>query len=222
MEYQGPTPGDLANVRALNRCFLGAASAAGTGERFAALGAERLTETQRARLASAPFLLFSFREQDEQYWQHVLDDDAQMELVDATHPAVEKIRQLQVAGLGFLWQLVRRNPYSARIVCGASVSWCERLAEQTLVRLLERVSMRGDLTRMRFENNTAVWRRLMGNGLGPGYQARLASQHCALQAMLTAAAESPVARLPAAACAVSTPGQLKTARPAPVGGATKV
>ena len=222
MEYRGPTPGDLANIHALNRFFLKSVCASGRSERFAILGAERMTEAEIARLASAPFLLFSFRERDEEFWRRALGDDVQMDLIDVATSANEKIQQLQVAGLGFLWQLARRNPYVARIVSGASVAWCERLGEQTLVRLLQRVAMRGDLTRIRFGDNKDIWRRLLSNGIGSGYQARLASQHCALQAMLTHVDAAPHRRLSAAACTVSAPGQLKTARPDEVAGIRKV
>ncbi len=222
MEYRGPTPGDLANIHALNRLFLAGVSASGRSERFAALGADRMTGTEIARLSSAPFLLFSFRERDEEFWQRALGDDVQMDLVDAATPADDKTQQLQGAGLGFLWQLVRRNPYVARIVSGASVSWCERLAEQTLVRLLQRVAKRGDLTRIRFGDNEDVWRRLLSSGIGAGYQARLASQHLALQAMLTHVDATPQRRLAAAACTVSAPRQLKTARLDEIHGIRKV
>lgn len=206
MEYQGPTPGDLANIHALNSFFLMASSAPGR-DRIAALGAHRMSQSQVARLASAPFLLFSFREQDEEYWQRVLGDESQIDLIDSANPPDDKIRQLQVAGLSFLWQLVHRNPYSARIVSGASVSWCERLAEQTLVGLLHRVASRGDLMRLRFQDEKYVWRRLLDAGISSSYQSRLASQHCALQAMLTQRDARPYNRMSAAACSMRAPGQ---------------
>lgn len=222
MEYRGPTPGDLANIHALNRFFLKCTFASGRSDRFAALGAHRLSDTQIARLASAPFLLFSFRERDDEFWRRALGDDVQMDLIDVATPADEKIQQLQVAGLGFLWQLARRKPYVARIVSGASVTWCERLGEQTLVRLLQRVAMRGDLTRIRFGDNKDIWRRLLSSGIGSGYQSRLASQHCALQAMLTHADSPSPRRLAAAARTVNAPGQVKTARPDEAAGVPKV
>ena len=211
MEYQGPTPGDLANIHALNRFFLMAWSAPAR-DRFAAVDARGMTRSQIARLASAPFLLFSFREQDEDYWQRVLGDESQIDLIDSADPADEKIRQLQAAGLSFLWQLVHRNPYAARIVSGASVSWCERLAEQTLVGLLHRVGTRGDLMRLRFEDEKDVWRRLLDAGTSSSYQARLAAQHCALQAMLTQRDARPYNRVSAAACSMRAPGQRQAAR----------
>ena len=86
MEYQGPTPGDLANIHALNRFFL-MAWPAPARDRFVVPGARGMTRSQLARLASAPFLLFSFREQDEDYWQRVLGDESQIDLIDSADPA---------------------------------------------------------------------------------------------------------------------------------------
>lgn len=211
MEYQGPTPGDLANIQALNRCYL-MADSADTRDRSAVLRPHYLTQSQITRLASAPFLLFSFREQDEEYWQRILGDESQIDLIDSADPPDEKTRQLQAAGLSFLWQLVHRNPYAARIVSGAPVSWCERLAEQTLVGLLHRVATRGDLMRLRFQEETDVWRRLLDAGTGSSYQARLASQHCALQVMLTQRDTRQYKRMPAAACSMRAPVQRKAAK----------
>ena len=201
MEYEGLTNDDLANIHALNRAFLIAVSgcaAEGLGE----IARRRLTDLQLTRLASAPFLLFSFREQDDDYWRRVLEDDSQIDLIDSGNPRDEKIGQLQVAGLSFLWQLVRRNPYAARIVSGAPVGWCDRLAGLTLVGLLQKAATRGDLLRMRFPDEAAIWRRLLENGSGSRRQARLASHHSALQALLTRAPESQYNRLSAAACRI--------------------
>lgn len=211
MEYQGPTPGDLANIQALNRFFLMACSAAAR-DRFAVIQAHRMTQSQITRLASATFLLFSFREHDDEYWQRILGDESQIDLIDSADPPDERIQQLQVAGLSFLWQLVHRNPYAARIVSGASVTWCERLAEQTLVALLHRVAGRGDLMRLRFQDEKDVWRRLLDAGIGSSYQARLASQHSALQAMLTPRDARQFNRMSAAACGMRAPGQRQAAQ----------
>ncbi|MGB5449836.1 MAG: hypothetical protein WBM80_13000 [Woeseiaceae bacterium] len=201
MEYDGLTNDDLANIHALNLSFLKAvsgAAAAGFGE----IARRRLTDSQLTRLAGAPFLLFSFREQDEDYWQRVFDDDPQIDLIDSGNPRDENITQLQVAGLSFLWQLVRRNPYAARIVSGAPVGWCDRLARLTLVGLLQKAASRGDLLRMRFPDEVAVWRRLLENGTSSQRQARLASHYSALQALLTRAPELQHARVSAVACRI--------------------
>lgn len=199
MEYQGPTAGDLANIRALNRCFLQAIMEPNS-RCFDTIGADYLTETQITRLSGAPFLLFSFREHDDEYWERALSDDTQIELIDSTFSPNEKLRELQAAALAFLWQLVRRNPYAARLVCGATVSWCERLAELTLIALLQKVATRDDLIRVRFQSRKGIWRRLLENSQGGSYQSRLASQHCALQAMLTRRHATQYERMPAAAC----------------------
>jgi len=201
MQYQGLTPDDLANINALNRCFLVAMADSGArGSGVLAIG--HLSQLQFARLAIAPFLLFSFREQDSDYWQRILADDPQVDLLDSSDPPGEKIRQLQMAGLGFLWQLSRRNPYAVRIVSGAPASWCERLAGLTLVSLLDHAAMRSDLLGIRFRDDDNVWRRLLGNGLSSRRSLRLTSQHCALQALLTRGQQTQYNRLPAAACRI--------------------
>lgn len=199
MEYQGLTTDDLANIHALNRSFLVAISDSGEPG-FGVLAERRLSQLQLVRLAGAPFLLFSFREQDDEYWRRVLADDPQIDMLDSADPPIEKIRQLQVAGLGFLWQLSRRNPYAARIVSAAPVSWCERLAGLTLVSLLERAATRSDLLGARFPDEHNAWRRLLGNGISSKRRLRTASQHCALQALLTSGQPLQYNRVSAAAC----------------------
>ncbi|MDH3616111.1 MAG: hypothetical protein OEQ90_06525 [Gammaproteobacteria bacterium] len=206
MEYQGPTADDLANIEALNRFFLGVVSESDAAV-FAGIAARRLTEKQRLWLASAPFLLFSLREQDNDYWQHILTDDPQIDLIDNGDPPDQRIGQLQMAALGFLWQLVRRNPYAARIISGAPVSWCEQLAGFTLLSLLQRAAPRGDLLCIRFPDEDNLWRRLLGHGVSSRRQIRLTSHHSALQAMLTRRQEPHYDRLSAAACTMQTPGQ---------------
>ncbi len=201
MEYQGLTTDDLANIHALNRFFL-KAIAGSAAEGFGVIARRRLSESQLSRLAGAPFLLFSFREQDHDYWQRVLADDPQIDLIDSGNPRNQEVEQLQVAGLSFLWQLVRRNPYAARIVSGAPVSWCERVAGLTLVNLLQRAATRGDLLRIRFPDEATIWRRLLENGISPQRQARFASQQSALQALLTRTPELQYNRMSAAACRI--------------------
>lgn len=206
MDYEGPTADDLANVNALNGAFLrtsnGVEGAAGRG-----LSTLRLTDTQMQRLAAAPFLLFSLREHDSEYWQRVLVDDGQPDLLDRTRPPGDAIQELQVAGLGFLWQLSRRNPFAARIICGAPVVWCERLADVTLVSLLNRVAHREDLLVPRFAGEHFVWIRLLQSGVSPKRHLQLMSQQLALQAMLTRAQSARYDRVQAAACGLRTPAQ---------------
>ena len=209
MDYAGPTTDDMANINALNQSFL-AAVADSSADAFGLAAIRRMSAAERARLASAPFLLFSLREQDDDYWRQLLSEDPQLDLIDSNQCPDTQIRQLQVAGLGFLWQLARRNPYTARLVCGASVAWCEQLARLTLVGLLRRVGQRGDLLQLRLADNDIVWRRLLEHAGHSSYSARRAACHSALQAMLTHRSAPPRSRLPAAACAMSRPGKSTT------------
>jgi len=204
MDYKGPTEDDLANIRALNRYFL-VAIAETDGEAFGELATRRLSDSQRARLAGAPFLLFSFREQDSDYWQHVLSDDPQIDLGESHDLPSEKLRHLQVAGLGFLWQLARRNPYVTRIVSGAPVSWCEQLARATLARLLDRAASRSDLLCARFADEDNIWRRLLDSGVHAQRSLRRMSHHCALQVLLTRGRAVQHDVVSAAACNMQNP-----------------
>lgn len=204
MEYEGPTRDDLANINALNQSFLVAMSDSPTS-RFGVIAERRLTDSELSRLASAPFLLFSLREYDSEYWEHILENEPQIDLLPAPRQPQENIRQLQVAGLGFLWQLSQRNPYAARIVSGAPVSWCERLADLTLVTLLHIAATRDDILSARFSDDDRIWRRLLGHGISPRYKIRLTSHQCALQAMLTRQREPHYDGVSVAACSMRKP-----------------
>lgn len=192
-EFRGPTSEDFANVRALNKAFLKATT--------------DLPWQKLQRLAAAPFLLFSFREDDDEWWNNALNDDPQQDLMSTATVASDEIRKLQSAGLGFLWQLARRNPYAARIVSAATISWCERLSAQTLVILLDRVANRGDLTRSRLQHHEGTWSRLLDSGTSADRRVRYSSQLSALQTLLTRTRSAQQVRLPAAACSLSAPNR---------------
>lgn len=204
MEYQGLTTGDLVNISALNRCFLRAVAGA-ESRVFGAISACRMSLDEQSRLANAPFLLFSLREHDDDFWHKLLDENPQLEFIDQGEQPCPEICQLQAAGLSFLWQLARRNPYAVRLICGASVSWCEQIAQLTLVALLARSANRHDLIGPRFADDDIFWRRLLGNGVAKSHKLRRASHHSALQHMLTHRRTSERARLSAAACAMRAP-----------------
>ena len=209
MDYKCPTHDDLANIRVLNRYFL-VAVAETDCEKFGELARRRLTEPQLTCLAAAPFLLFSLREQDDEYWQHLLADDPQFDFVDSVVAPGAKIRHLQSAGLGFLWHLSRRSPYVSRIVSGAPLDWCERLATCTLARLLDCAATRADLLRVRFANEDSVWRRLLSDGIDPGSGLQRTSHQCALQAMLTRNQRTQIETISAAACSMPDPVRRST------------
>ena len=206
MEYEGPTAEDLVNIRALNAAFLGATNHA---ERTVTGGVSHgpLSDVEIQRLSMAPLLLFSLREEDTEYWDHVLADDTQGSLLPATDPPDDAILQLQAAGLGFLWQLSRRNAYTARLVCGAPAKWCDRLARTTLVALLRRTASRGDLIVPRFRTQDHVGLRLLQSSVSEHPERQQMSRQLALQAMHTRSRPVHYQRLAAAACAFSAPLQ---------------
>ena len=185
-EFMGPTSEDFANVGALNKAFLEVTS--------------DLPQIRLQRLAAAPFLLFSLREDDDKWWYKALNDDPQQDLILTAPPARAEIQMVQTAGLGFLWELARRNPYAARIVSGATVAWCDNLSAQTLVVLLDRVAARGDLMTSRLDNQQCIWSRLLGNGSCAEQSVRRSSQLSAMHTLLTHARSVQYARMPAAAC----------------------
>ena len=126
MEYEGLKSDDLANVRALNRAWLDISRAG--SRRLGELSPRRLD-----RIAAAPFLLFSLREQDLALWERLLAEDSQQELFRVNADLPGDLRRLQATALAFLWTLARRNPYVARLISDAPLYWCERIASATLV-----------------------------------------------------------------------------------------
>jgi len=202
MDYQGPTPDDLANVAALNSSYLCIARDAPEPV------LPRLTPGRIARLAQAPFLLFSFREDDRHYWRRLLDPGGQLELRDATGPMDNSRRDLRVAAAGFLWELARRNAFAARLVSGASQDWCDMITGLTLVDLHRRVAARDDLIRPRFPDDAPVWDRLVAAGSGAPRELRRAAQLSAFQDMLTRIPAAGDPGMQAAACRTSHPARV--------------
>jgi len=162
MDYQGPTAEDLRNIRALNIAFLRTTNGDTLDN---GITTQPLTEMQIRRLGKAPFLLFSFRERDVEFWKRIIAGDSQQDLLEPIIAPGARLHELQVAGLGFLWQLARRNPYVARLACGASTQWCESIARLTLVDLLGRAAGRADLTLPRFEAEGHIGYRLGKSGI---------------------------------------------------------
>lgn len=198
MEFLGPTANDLDNVRALNRAYLALLrSSSGTGTSTG----RTLTPRQAKRLAASPFLLFSLREHDANFWATLLADALQGDLVDCPEPPSRELGELQAAGLAFLWQLVRRSPYAARVISGAPLGWCEQLESTTLVDLLARASSR-EIALPRFDSAATVWQQLPGRGSSAMRSLRSSAHMRALQSMLTVRPAADTGRLRAAACAL--------------------
>ena len=196
MDFEGLTKDDLANVRALNRAWLD------LGNGRAAV--RELSLARIERLAAAPFLLFSFREDDDRLWQRLLRDAPQGDLIEDTNTTDADLRSLQAAGLGFLWDLARRNPYVARVVSGATLDWCGRLAATTLADLLGKLAHRL-IIRARFAADDPRLERLLARGAVADATLREATQLGILQSLLTHGTETRYERLPAAACNLTLP-----------------
>jgi hypothetical protein len=199
MEYEGLTQDDLANVRALNRAWLRLRSQDSNG-------LPRLSGKRLERLASAPFLLFSLREHDDQWWRSLLDGGPQQDLLEERPIKASNLIALQSAGLAFLWALARRNPYVARLVSGAPLSWCEQIASGTMVQVLE-CGARCQIIEPRFDDASALYKRLWHRGGSALQELRVFAQIGALQAMLTSRELVPYRRMPAAACRMPQPAQ---------------
>ena len=218
MDFRGPASADYANVRSLNRSFLGILRASGAG------AAQRgvlpsiiepqiagLTDLQIERLSGCPFLLPSFREGDADFWERLLNDEPTGDLW--TVPPGNGLERILIAGLAFLWQLARRNPYAVRLVTGASVGWCEQLAAANLVDLLQTAATRSDLLSPRFAGQAEPWSRLLGPGIASTSTVRSAAHLSVLQSMLTTANPREQRRLRAAACRSPVPALGIAGRP---------
>jgi len=188
-EYRGPGADDYANVLALNTAFIAATT--------------NLLGPQRGRLAAAPFLLFSLREDDAAWWEQALTDRRQTELLAPAEQSDPELQRIQTAAMSFLWHLGQRNPYAVRIISGAPIAWCDTIAELPLVTLLHRLGARADLMQSRIESSADDGDRLMTHGTSSARQMRRASQFTVLQEMLTRSGQDSYSKLPAAACKMS-------------------
>ena len=211
MDYSGPEPADFANVISLNQAFLLNLREPARGQSLRETMTARvrpiirdLTDLQLQRLSTTPFMLMSLRERDVDFWRTLLSKDANRDMFDCAGVEPET-EQMATAGVAFLWQLARRNPYSARLLSGATIHWCEELADRTLLRLLQQTCGCSDLLQPRFANNDKFWLKLLGPGLSSELQVRKAAHLAALQSILT---DDPVAQyrpIKAAACSTLVP-----------------
>jgi len=211
MDFFGPEPADLAEVRSLNIAFLEYLRAAPDGQLLQQLPASlrpavvALTDRQVQRLAAVPFLLLTMRESDHSFWAQLFGDRPMRDLFASAPIVVDELGRITSAVLGFVWQLSRRNPYATRLVCGGSLDWCEQLAACTLLRLLQRAVDHQDLIEIRFAGNIEFWHRLLGAGLSSEPGVRSAAHLCALQTVLISRELTSGSRLRAAACHSAVP-----------------
>lgn len=210
MAFSGPEMSDYDNVVSLNMAWLNLlqresrlrGGLVGLPESLRGR-ITNLSRQQIDRLAATPWLLFSFREGDDRYWTRVLAGSPERDLFAAG--SADDVDILISAGLGFIWQLARRNPYALRLICGASVYWTERIAEQTFYGLLEAVRASGDTPSARKGSQRDLWRKLLSSGVSREGVSRHAAQVSALQAILTDPPENRVENWPLAARSASAP-----------------
>jgi hypothetical protein len=190
MVFDGPAAADYENVASLNRAYLSVLrqdSRAHHGLAHLSAGLygriTELTEKQVDYLAQAPFLLLSFREHDDRYWERTFGDRRDRDLFASS--GSEDLDMVVSAGLGFVWQLARQNPYALRLFCGASIYWCERICEQTFFALLSAVMAHGRVAELRHAYDHELWGKLLDQGINARAAIRRASHMSALQTVLT-------------------------------------
>ena len=212
MDYPSPNAADFNEVTVLNTAFLALLKDdRAAAVLLAGLSADTagklsgLTETQSQRLASAPFLLFSLREADDQYWDEVQSDGASYSLFAASGVGSIDGNRLVSASLGYIWQMAQRNPYTLRLICCASLYWCERISDQPLMHVISRATGRDDLLELRAGTESGVWRRLLDSGLSRRNDVWLATQYSVLQALLMVSPAKRDTAWKSAACRTRVP-----------------
>ncbi len=205
MAFDGPAPVDYRNVRALNSAYLSLLQANRRSRQslhqLSPALCRRITSLTRLqvdRLSATPFLLLSFRERDDDLWSQILSEKSGRDLF--TRPVADDFDRLQSAGLGFVWQLARQNPYTLRLTCGATLHWCEQIAERTFFGLLAAVAPHADLLELRRGNDDDLWSKLLINGVCRETDVRTAAHVTALQTVLTRPAASVPRTWAVAAC----------------------
>jgi len=190
MSFEGPDEQDYDNVRSLNAGYLTLLRREGKLRRglqhFAEPLRRRLIELspeQHEQLAATPFLLFSFQEADDRYWNGMLRESRDPGLFRSSGST--EVDMLVAAALGFVWQLSKHNPYALRLICGGTLYWCERIADLTFYRLLDAVKASGEVPSLRLADNGAMWHKLLDDGVSKNRRVRNAAQMAALQAVLT-------------------------------------
>jgi hypothetical protein len=199
MEYEGLTQDDLDNVHALNFAWLAIEGGGGDGR-------EQLPARRLRRLTTTPFLLFTLREHDDDWWEWLLDDARQEDLFARTQAPPRAIYSLQATALAFLWGLSRRSPYIVRLVSGAPLHWCERIASVTLARALGSAA-HCSFVEARLQRGSPAHTHLLRRGGSALREHRSFAQIAALQAMLTTMAGGGYERMPAAACRMVAPSR---------------
>ena len=195
MAFDGPEKSDFDNIVPLNQQFLELLRKE-TGLRGCIV---ELSESQRdrlvtldrseaLRLARTPFLLFSFREHDDVYWDRILTEPVSPGLFQGR--VSDNVKTLMSSALGFIWHLAQRDPFTLRLFSGAPLSWCESIADLTLHHLLDAVQRSNDLPVLRFAYHRELWRSLLYGGVSDKELVRMAAQMSGLQIVLSRSQQS--------------------------------
>lgn len=208
MVFSGPVSADFRNVNALNHAFLALLRSSPAARRsideLSPPLCERITSLDARQLnvlATAPFMLMSLRERDDQLWDQVFSSTSEL-LIEAPD---NDLQRLQAAALGFVWQLARQNPYTLRLICGASLHWSERLAERTLFDLFAAIAPYPDLLVLRRADDHDLWQKLLIDGVRPDPRLHRAVHVSALQTVLTRTTANLPRRWAVAACKTEQP-----------------
>ena len=209
MDYSQPNVADFANVQSLNQQFLQCLRSNDACLRQALpaawqAAAAGLTDLHLERLAGCPLLLFCIRSTDTQLWSRLARNERNVDwLRESASP--ESVTQLVTATIGFLWHLSRRDPHAARLVAGATQSWCERLVDADLLCLVRNASLTPNLLSPRFAQRSDIWGRLLGEGLSSDRATRTAAHLAVLHSALTEEPSRQRLSLRSAACENAIP-----------------
>ena len=215
MVFEGPATTDYRNVSKLNRAYLSLLQVdRHTRKSLFKLATPlirritSLTSLQMDRLSATPFLLLSFRERDDKLWTRILTEHRGSDLF--ARSGADDLDRLRAAGLGFVWQLARQNPYTLRLICGASLHWCEQIGERTVFGLLAAAAPHSDLLVLRRASDTEWWWKLLDHGVCRETDIRAAAHISALQTLLTHPVANATRSWSVAACR-SRAGTLRVA-----------
>lgn len=208
MFYDVPTQQDYVNIHALNREFVKLLRDQPDQFGQDKLQTSRLSALTRAQLeslASTPFLLLSIQEHNEPAWRAICSPDPNTDLFESTGANDPAAANLLAATAGFLWQLAKQNPYTVRLICGASRTWCEMITAMTYFELVTSIQNCADLLVMRQAPNTDIWAKLLVDGVHADRHVRSAAHIAALQMLLTAYPGQAATQWPVAACSTRPP-----------------
>ncbi len=208
MAYTGLSARTIAEVRALNRCFLRRIRE--PGDRDTALSADWLELVRRLgaapcrRVAEAPFLLLDVGK---------LDLGAMAD-TDLFSRATRADTELWLMTLSLCWQFAQREPFALRVISGAGLEWCDALGDTCFAELADRVGTCAPPPRPALLDTTSWWADYAAACTGNERGKVAALQMAGLQHRLcNTAGATPLA---SAASRLVRPGQ-RVAEPRPRG-----